>query len=87
MKAFAYVSIIQAILKLAIVYVLVLGDFDRLILYGVLNTLVACSIRIIYSIYVKRNIPECKMIGVFTKKKYVRCCLLQDGTCLVRLLE
>lgn len=60
MKAFAYVSIIQAILKLAIVYVLVLGDFDRLILYGVLNTLVACSIRIIYSIYVKRNIPECK---------------------------
>lgn len=70
MKAFAYVSIIQAFLKLAIVYLLLIGDFDRLILYGILNAFVACSIRLIYSVYVKKYIPECKNDMHIHKKSF-----------------
>ena len=48
MKFFAYVSIIEAVLKLLIVYLLLAFSFDRLILYSILTFLVTCLIRIIY---------------------------------------
>ena len=60
MKAFAYVSIIEALLKLLIVYLLVVSSFDRLILYALLLAVISIVIRIIYSIYCGRNFPECK---------------------------
>lgn len=41
MRAFAYVSIVEVILKLAIVYLLLIGDFDKLILYAILIAVVA----------------------------------------------
>ena len=60
MKAFAYITIVESVLKLLIVYMLLVVCFDRLITYGFLCAVVAIVIRIIYSVYVKRNIPECK---------------------------
>ena len=59
MRAFAYVSIVEVILKLAIVYLLLIGDFDKLILYAILIAVVAFIIRIIYGIYCKRKFEEC----------------------------
>ncbi|MDQ9824691.1 lipopolysaccharide biosynthesis protein, partial [Acinetobacter sp. 163] len=36
MSAFAYISVAETVLKLLVVYLLLIGDFDKLILYAVL---------------------------------------------------
>lgn len=65
MSAFAYVSIIEVVLKLAIVYLLLITPNDALIVYSLLTALVAVSIRLIYGIYVKKNLENCKCIWKF----------------------
>lgn len=60
MGAFAYISIIEVTLKLLIVYLLTIGDFDKLILYAILITLVQLFIRYIYTRYCLKHFPECK---------------------------
>mgnify|MGYP002625037518 CR=1 FL=1 len=60
MKAFAYVGVIEVVLKLIVVLCLQYSSLDQLILYGLLLALIAITIRFIYSIYVKINIPACK---------------------------
>lgn len=59
MQAFAYISIIEVVLKLLIVYILTIFAFDKLKLYGILLLAVACIIRITYGFYCKRNFKEC----------------------------
>ena len=51
MDFYAFISIFEAILKLAIVYVLLLSNNDRLILYGVLVLAVSILIMLAYKIY------------------------------------
>ena len=51
MAAFAYVSIFEAIAKLAIVYLIIWSPVDKLILYASLLALVAILVRIIYGFY------------------------------------
>ena len=70
MKAFAYVSIVEAVLKLLIVYLLLLGNFDKLILYSILVVAVALIIRIIYGIYCKQHFEECTYRFVFDKQLF-----------------
>ena len=70
MKAFAYVSIVEAVLKLLIVYLLLLGNFDKLILYAILVVAVAFIIRVIYGIYCKRHFEECTYRFVFDKQLF-----------------
>src|SRR5690606_20388733 len=60
MSVYAYVSIIEAILKLGIVFLLYYFGNDKLIFYSVLIFLVALIIRLIYQIYCRRNFPESK---------------------------
>ena len=43
MQAFAYISIIEVVLKLLIVYILVIFSFDKLKLYGILLLAVTVS--------------------------------------------
>ena len=59
MKAFAYVSILEALLKLIIVYLLIISNSDKLILYAILHVAVALTIRLIYGIYCNKNFTEC----------------------------
>ena len=59
MAAFAYISILDAILKLLIVYLLFIFPFDKLILYSVLMVSVVLLIRFCYMIYCKRHFQEC----------------------------
>lgn len=59
MDAFAYVSIIEVILKLLLVYILALFSFDKLIMYSFLLMLLAIIIRLIYGYYCKRHFGEC----------------------------
>lgn len=61
MGIYAYVSILEAILKLIIVYVLVFFNDDKLIIFSILTFLVAFIIRAIYQIYCRKNFHESKI--------------------------
>lgn len=68
MKAFAYVSILEVSLKLAIVFLLYTSSFDKLITYAVLLLLVAIIIRFIYGFYCKRKFEECTCHFIYNKE-------------------
>lgn len=61
MSAFAYISIVEAILKLVVVGVLSIVSCDKLVLYGALILLISIVIQFIYWIYCYKNFPECKI--------------------------
>jgi O-antigen/teichoic acid export membrane protein len=58
MSAFAYISIIEAILKLGIVFLLVLSPFDKLIVYAALLALVQIVIQLCYMTYCHHHFSE-----------------------------
>lgn len=58
MDVYAYVEILNVTLKLLIVYLLVIGNFDKLKLYALLVLAVSVLIMLIYRIYCVRNFPE-----------------------------
>lgn len=60
MSAFAYISILEVILKLLIVYSLLLIPFDKLKVYAVLMLSVSVIIRMVYSSYSHRHFSETK---------------------------
>ncbi len=60
MSAFAYISIVDVTLKLLIVYLLTIVDFDKLILYAILIMAVQLGIRLLYTTYCRRHFQETK---------------------------
>lgn len=60
MSAFAYISILEAALKLLICYMLIVSPVDKLIAYSLLMLFVAILIRFVYGLYCARNFEECK---------------------------
>ncbi|MFD2698501.1 oligosaccharide flippase family protein [Mesonia sediminis] len=58
MNVYAYVSILETLLKLIIVLYLVQADSDRLILYAILTFAVSFIIRMAYKIYCKKKFKE-----------------------------
>lgn len=58
MSAFAYISIFEAVAKLAVVYLLTLIDYDHLTTYAFLLLLVQLTVRIIYTGYSRIHFPE-----------------------------
>lgn len=68
MSAFAYISILEVILKLVIVYLLYISPVDKLIVYAFLLALVAIIIRIVYGGYCKRHFEEARYRLCFDKK-------------------
>lgn len=60
MSAFAYISILEAALKLLICYMLIVSPIDKLIAYSLLMLFVAILIRFVYGLYSARNFEECK---------------------------
>lgn len=67
MNAFAYISILQSVLKLAVVYLLLVINHDKLIIYALLLAAVALVIRLIYTIYCKKHFEECHYCFVYDK--------------------
>lgn len=59
MKIYAYVSILEALLKLVIVFLLPLIPVDRLVTYAFLVLVCQVLIRIIYQVYCSKNFQEC----------------------------
>lgn len=60
MKVFAYISIFEVTMKLVILYLLHLFNYDILIVYAILLMAIAIIIRFTYSIYCNRHFPESK---------------------------
>ncbi len=60
MSAFASVSILEVVLKLLIVFLLHIGNFDRLLLYAFLMFVVQVIIRLVYSSYCNQHFSETK---------------------------
>jgi O-antigen/teichoic acid export membrane protein len=70
MNVYAYVSILEVVLKLLIVFLLTWISYDKLKLYGILNFAVVLSIAVIYRIYTRRNFDETKFELVIDRKLY-----------------
>ena len=67
MSAFAYISILDAFLKLAIVGMLLFTGYDRLIVYAILYTCEKLLIRLVYNIYCKRHFEESRYQWFYEK--------------------
>lgn len=68
MTVYAYMSILEAGLKLLTAMLLIFGKGDKLILYSILTFLVALVLRILYQIYCRKNFSESKFKFVFDRK-------------------
>lgn len=58
MSAFAYISLIEAIFKLIVCFLLYISPVDKLIVWAVMLMVVAICMRMIYGIYAKRHFEE-----------------------------
>lgn len=67
MGAFAIISVLEVILKLVVVYLLLLGNFDKLVFYAVLIACVQLLIQCIYVIYCWKHYEETRSIDLKDK--------------------
>lgn len=67
MSVYAYFSVIGAILRLGIVYLLYVSPYDKLITISILGLIVSVSLRFAQRIYCKRNFSECHYTLLFDK--------------------
>ena len=70
MSIYAYISILEAFLKLGIVYLLVIVPTDKLIAYGILVFVVQIVIRVIYQYYCRRHYEESQFRLYWDKDLY-----------------
>lgn len=68
MSAFAYISILEAIGKLAIAFLIVISPMDKLVFYAILMCAVALVVRFAYGIYCKKHFEECTYHFIFDKE-------------------
>lgn len=68
MDVYAYVEILNVSLKLLIVYLLVIGNFDKLKLYAILTLAVGVTIMLIYRIYCIRKFKETRFHWIWKKE-------------------
>lgn len=61
MNIYAYVSIIEVLLKLVIVFVLKIIPFDKLIAYGILLAIISFINTTIYRLYCRFHYEECRV--------------------------
>lgn len=67
MSAFAYISIVEVLLKLAVALLLYVELFDSLKAYAVMIAVVAVIVRLIYGNYSHRHFPECRFSLSFNR--------------------
>lgn len=62
MNAFAFIGIFDSLLRLAILFLLLCGNFDKLILYGLLQFLVVSIVQVTYIIYCRHHFSEARFM-------------------------
>lgn len=68
MRVFAYMGLLEVILKLGIAFSLLLSSSDRLILYSFLIFVSTLVLRIVYAWYCRQHFPECHFHWTFNKE-------------------
>lgn len=71
MSAFAYIGIVEVVLKLLVVFVLTIFGMDKLILYGILMLVVALLITSVYRMYCRTHFIESKFHFYWNRKEVV----------------
>lgn len=61
MDIYAYIEMVNVFLKLIIVYLLTISNFDKLIFYSILTLLVNTCVMMFYRFYGNRKFEECKI--------------------------
>lgn len=69
MGTFAWISIYEALAKLAVAYQIYVTSYDKLIVYAIMLCLVQISVRFIYNFYCGRNFKESKVVFKFNKDR------------------
>lgn len=70
MSVYAYVSIVEAVLKLAIVFLLKILPYDKLIVYGILLFAVGFINTALYRFYCKKHYKECVFRPMWDKAMF-----------------
>lgn len=64
MSIYAYISIVEAVLKLVTAYILLVIVLDKLILYSIVTFVVLTIVSLIYIIYCYKHLPDVRIIRV-----------------------
>lgn len=67
MSVYAYISIFEVVAKLAVVYLLSISGFDKLVLYSILIALVQIIVAFLYRIYCRMHFSESSLYTCFDK--------------------
>jgi O-antigen/teichoic acid export membrane protein len=70
MNVYAYVSIVEALLKLVIVFLLKKLPYDKLIVYGILLFIVGFINTAMYRLYCKKHYDECRFKPLWDKSLF-----------------
>ncbi len=70
MNVYAYVSILEVVLKLIIVFLLVYFGSDKLITYAILTFVVSFIIRVVYQVYCRKHFKESKYKFEYDREYY-----------------
>lgn len=70
MNFFAYVSLVEVIAKLAVVYLLYITTFDKLIFYSFLYTIVPLIVTFVYKLYCNRHFNTTKYRAIWDKAAF-----------------
>lgn len=70
MNFFAYIGILEVGLKLVVVYLLMIGYYDKLVLYGILNLAVTFLVTTINKVYCLRNFKESRFQYYWNKSLF-----------------
>lgn len=68
MDIYAYMELLNVCLKLCIVYMLVIGNFDKLILYSLLSLVVSIIIAFLYRVYCIKHYTESHFKWIYDKE-------------------
>lgn len=68
MDFYAYVSLIEVVLKLIVVYLLFVTSYDKLILYALLYTMIPIMMNIVYKIYCNKHFSVTKYQPLWNKE-------------------
>ena len=69
-NVYAVLNVLESFLKLLIVYLLLISNYDRLVLYASLMLAVTIVISVLYYIYCRKNYIWCKFQLFWDKKLY-----------------
>ena len=64
MSAYAYIGILDGLLRLGVAFLIARSSSDRLVLYAALMMAVVLIVRSAYTLYCRRNFPECHFVPV-----------------------